>query len=178
MCRQDGFPHEGGLIQRSCSKLNASLWLHQGSSFFVDANTHLYRPRRRKSRTVKYVYCYFNRPTGHGVFRDNIKCPAFGLIDLVKSTIKLTTGHNHEPRCFFVARLNARNRILKKVTEEPEKSLKQIFNEEKGSENGLIYKSLFWTMRRLRSRNLIESNMQSEQTKCKNCRGKRITQNK
>ena len=138
----------------------------------MDANTHLYRPRRRKSRTVKYVYCYFNRATGRGIFRDNIRCPAFGFIDLVKSTIKLTARHNHEPHCFFVAELNARNCILKRVTEKPDKSLKQIFEEENGSDHGLIYELFLWTMRRLRSRNLVKLNEGSEKTMCNNCRGK------
>ena len=122
---------------------------------------------------MKYVYCYFNRASGRGVFRDNIKCPAFGFIDLGQSTIKLTIRHNHEPRRHFVEQLNARNRILKKVKEEPEKSLEQIFKEENGSEHGLSYKSLFRTMRRLRSHSLIELNFESEQL-CKKCRGKRV----
>ena len=124
--------------------------IHRGSSFFVDANCHLYRPHRKKSETVRYVYCYFCRVTGRGIFKDNMKCRAFGSIDLEKNTIKLTTKHNHEPRDAFIAQLRARNRILKRVTEEPGKSLKQIFEEENGLQHGLIYRSLFWTMRRLR----------------------------
>ena len=86
--------------------------IHRGSSFFVDANCHLYRPHRKKSETVRYVYCYFCRATGRGIFRDNLKCPAFGSIDLEKNTIKLTTKHNHEPRDSFIAQLRARTCIL------------------------------------------------------------------
>ena len=124
--------------------------IHRGSSFFVDANCHLYRPHRKKSETVRYVYCYFCRATGRGIFRDNLKCPAFGSIDLEKNTIKLTTKHNHEPRDSFIAQLRARTCILKRVRDEPDKTFKQIFEEENGSKHGLSYRSLFWTMRRLR----------------------------
>ena len=124
--------------------------IHRGSSFFLDANCHLYRPHRKKSKTVRYVYCYFCRATGRGVFRDDLKCPAFGTIDLDKNTIKLTTKHNHEPRDGFIAQLRARRCILKRVRDEPNKTFKQIFEEEKGSKHGLIYRSLMHTMRRLR----------------------------
>ena len=146
--------------------------IHRGSSFFVDANRHLYRPHRKKSENVRYVYCYFSRPVGRGIFREHVKCPAFGSIDLETNIIKLTTKHNHEPNSGYVAQLEARNCILKRVREEPHKTLKQIFEEENGSEHGLIYKSLLRTMRRVRPCNLIgKNNLQS--TSCQHC-GSRV----
>ena len=95
-----------GVMEVSATEVTGT---QRGSTFYTDENCHLYRPLRKKSETVRYIGCYFNRVIGRGVLRNNLKCPAFGFIDLNGNTIKLTTSHNHDPDELFVDKLCARN---------------------------------------------------------------------
>ena len=130
--------------------------IQRGSYFWLDKDYHLYRNNRHRSENVKYVYCYFDRPIGRGSERIAHKCHAFGTVNTSDNIITLTQNHNHGPHKKYADMLVARNNILERVQREPGKTLRTIFEEERGSAHGLSFKSLYRTLRRLRPRYVID----------------------